>query len=98
MIFMNNTLWISLVFTGLSKPPMVLGVTIEYLFIVSIIPIFIVSFTGSALWLLMLVPFHLLGWILCRIDAHIFRILLKRLACTATPNNKLWGCQSYEPY
>lgn len=42
-------------------------------------------------------PLHALGWALCRLDPFIFNLIFRASECAYCPNQKLWGCKSYEP-
>lgn len=94
----EEKLAISPLFTGLTRPPMIMGVTLDYISICFLLTI--VAFIGanSPFYLLLYLPLHVFGWVACKIDVNIFRIILKRLECQNVPNRKIWGCQSYEPF
>ena len=85
-------------FTGLTKPPMIAGVTLDYLSICFLGALCLFILADSPLFLAAYVPFHVFGWVLCKIDHNIFRILMKRAACAYSPNKSFWGCHSYEPF
>ncbi len=89
---------INVVFVGLTRPPMLFGVTMDYLAISAMITLcgFIITF--SPIYLFLYVPLHVVGAIACAIDPNIFRVLVKKLGCLNVPNKRIWGCQSYEPY
>ena len=89
---------ISPLFVGLTRPPMMMGVTIEYMLVAIFIPMVLFSFGQSFLYLLAFVPLYVLGWGLCRIDPNIFKILVKKMMCVNTPNKSIWRAQCYEPY
>ena len=86
------------VFTGLTRPPMIFGITLDYLCwcLMTSLGLFILG--DSVGYFITYVPLHLVGWMACKMDPHIFRIFLKSLACTYCPNQKLWGCKAYEPF
>ena len=91
-----ENLWESAVYTGLTRPVMLMGITLEYL---SVCFMFVVSafiLTNSFRYLLLYIPLHAIGWLACKIDHHIFRLLNKRWECQPIPNKSLWGCQSYD--
>ena len=98
----TEPLHISILFKGLSRPVTLLGVDYDYLLIcvglVMMAYIWSNSLKGQIFALLMLFPLHLLGWILCKIDPHIFKLLSARAAIGLGKNNNLWGCQCYEPF
>ncbi len=88
---------INIVFQALTRPPMMLGVTVDYFMIMLIaLLILFMQFSQPAVLLLWL-PLHMVGWVLCKIDPFIFNVLFKKIDFIATPNKKLWGCKSYAP-
>jgi len=98
---MNNNeepLAVSELFVGLTRPPMMFGVTLDYLGIsvMSVMCAFILF--SSPLYLLLYLPLHVVGSIACSIDHNIFRLFFKKLECLNVPNKRIWGSQSYEPY
>jgi type IV secretion system protein VirB3 len=92
------TLMISPVFVGLTRPPMLLGVTMDYLGITIMIALCGFILLSNPLYLLIDIPLHVMGVIACAIDHNIFRLLFKKLDCLNVPNKRIWGCQSYAPY
>ena len=90
-------LWISHLFVGLTRPPMMMGVTVEYLSLCFMITVCAFILTNSFCYLLIYFPLHAIGWLACQVDCHIFRLLSKRWECQNVPNKSLWGCQSYDP-
>jgi type IV secretion system protein VirB3 len=94
---MLEKLYISPIFTGLTRPPMVMGITVDYLGIsfMFVLSTFIAG--NSAKYLILYIPLHVFGWVACKIDHNIFRIFTKKLECLNVPNKRIWGCQSYEP-
>ena len=94
----EEKLEISPLFVGLTRPPMMLGVTMDYLGISIMISLCGFILFSSPLYLLLLLPLYVVGVIACAIDNNIFRILFKNIECLNVPNKRIWGCQSYEPY
>ena len=95
---MSDTLTISPIFTGLTRPAMVMGVTLEYMSICAMAALCLFILADSPLYLASYLPLHIFGWLLCKMDPNIFRILMKRADCSYSPNKKIWGCASYEPF
>lgn len=95
---MSEQLTISPIFTGLTRPAMMMGVTLEYMSICAMAALCCFIMGDSPLYLSVYLPLHVFGWVLCKIDPNIFRILMKRADCVYAPNKKIWGCQSYEPF
>lgn len=94
----TDELHINPVFVGLTRPPMVLGVTMDYFGISVMSALIGFILFSSPLYLMLFLPLHVIGVIACAIDHNLFRILFKKLDCLNVPNKHLWGCQSYEPY
>lgn len=92
-----ETLWKSPVFVGLTRPPMFMGVTIEYLSFCFMISVGAFILSDAFRYLLIYFPLHFIGWLACQMDSQIFRLLSKRWECQPIRNKALWGCQSYDP-
>ena len=94
----EESLDISPLFTGLTRPPMILGVTMDYLAVSGLISLCSFIMFDSPLYLILYIPLHIFGVIACAIDPNIFRLLAKKFECLPTANKKIWRCQSYEPF
>ena len=94
----EEALLIHPVFVSLTRPSMIFGVTMDYFGISVIISLCSFILFSSPLYLLMYLPLHVMGVIVCAIDHNIFRLMVKKLECLTVQNKKVWGCQSYEPY
>ena len=94
----EEALMVNPLFVGLTRPPMMLGVTMDYLGISVMVALCGFILFSTPLCLLAYFPLHGIGVIACAIDPHIFRLLFKKWNCLNVPNKRLWGCQSYEPY
>ena len=86
------------IFTGLTRPPMFLGVTVDYLSVCLLTTLCAFILADEVVFLLAYLPLHVFGWVACKIDHNIFRILMKRGQCAYSPNQNVWGCHSYEPF
>jgi len=93
---MKEPIWYSNVFVGLTRPPMIWGVTVEYLSACFMITMALFILASSLGFLLTYIPFYCFGWCACRVDHSIFQILTRYWQCQSVPNKWLWGCQSYE--
>ena len=89
---------ISPVFNALTRPAMMMGVTLEYCAASFIFSMCLFIFLGSLPWIGIYFPLHMAGWIGCRFDYNIFNVLFKKMECLGVKNKKLWGCVSYEPF
>lgn len=96
---MKGSIDVHPVFLAMGRPPMILGVTVDYLGLNSILSLvlfmllhkpFIAIFLGLSL--------HITGWIVCLIDPYIFNVLSKKLDFLTNPNQSQWGVKSYAPY
>jgi len=85
------------IFTGMTRPPMFLGITLDYLMITVLLTIIGFMMTNSAKFLVLYVPLHCIGWIGCKWDPNFFRVVMKKTLCANVRNRSFWGCQSYEP-
>lgn len=94
----EESLIVNPLFVGLTRPPMMLGVTLDYFGVSAMLALcgFIAFESLSCLFLF--IPLHVFGVIACAIDHNIFGLLFKELECLNVPNKRIWGCQSYEPY
>ena len=100
--FLNQTsedafrLDVSPVFNGLLRQPQFLGVDYTYCVLSGMISI--LAFLDLSSWgVLLFIPLHILGWIFCRMDPHIFSLLKVRARIGVVKNYRLWGVQTYEP-
>lgn len=87
---------LSVVFQALSKPATFLGVDYDYFFISGLVVMLVFIYSNNLLAFLIVAPLHLVGWILNKIDPHIFRLLSVRAWIGSIKNKSLWRCQSYE--
>jgi type IV secretion system protein VirB3 len=94
----DEPLDISIVFKALSKPATIMGVDYDYFFISGLIVMLVFIYADNLLAFLLFFPLHLVGWILCKIDPHIFKLLSVRASVGAVKNKSLWRCQSYEAF
>lgn len=86
------------IFAGMTRPPMFLGITIDYLMVTMLITVVCFMMSNSAKFLVMYIPLHMIGWIGCQFDPNFFRVMMKRIMCPNVANKHLWGSQSYEPF
>ncbi|TAK77636.1 MAG: hypothetical protein EPO11_02405 [Gammaproteobacteria bacterium] len=84
-------------FVALTRPPMLMGVT-QTFFIINFVTCFSILILSKNP-IISIPPFfmlHIVGFLGCKKDYHFFEIILGKaeLYC---PNNKYWGCNSYDP-
>ena len=94
---MKAQLIISPVFKGLTRQPTFFGVDYNYCLISGMFCLLAFIDLSSFLGLLLFFPLHLIGWVLCQIDPHIFKLLMIRAQIGRVKNFRLWGCQTYSP-
>ena len=94
----SEELRINPIFVGLTRPAMMMGITLDYLSVCFMIAVSAFIAANSIKYLLLYVPLHIFGWIACKVDHNIFRLLAKKMEFINVPNKKIWGCQSYEPF
>lgn len=93
-----NELQINPIFTSLTRPPMLLGITLDYLSLAAMTALCAFILADNALYLLIYLPLHAFGWLACQFDPNVFRILSKRARCPRVANHALWQSQSYAPF
>lgn len=86
------------IFAGMTRPPMFLGITIDYLMMTMLLTVVCFMMSNSAKFLIMYIPLHIIGWIGCKFDPNFFRVAIKKIICPNVANKNLWGSQSYEPF
>lgn len=86
-------------FLGMTRPPMLLGVTFNYFVINTMTSMITFLGTGELPWVLIAIPFHIIGYLICLHDPNMFEVLavklLKMMQCL---NRSFWGgLNSYCP-
>lgn len=86
------------VFLALMRPPMFMGVVIDYFLLVlmSVLIAFMVTKAFSVF--LLLFPLHLAGWVICKIDPCFFNVFFKSLDFKTSSLKQVLGVQSYAPW
>lgn len=92
----EQDLQINPVFQALTRPPMFMGITLDYLMFSVLITLCCFMSTAKISYAFIYIPFHIFGWLGCKWDIHFFHVLLIRKECPLIKNHKLWGCNSYE--
>ena len=84
-------------FIGMTRPPMIAGVTFLYMGLNAFGAIFLFLILGNLLYLLVFLPFHVVGYLVCLKDPQLLDVALKKLQKSAgVPNRRLWSGNSYE--
>lgn len=94
----DETLHLSPLFVGLTRPAMKFGVTFDYLGVSSLVTLCVVILLNNPLLGIVYIPLHVFGALVCWFDPFAFTILMKRAQFNTMPNKKYWGCFSYAPY
>ncbi|MAZ77301.1 MAG: type VI secretion protein [Legionellaceae bacterium] len=85
-------------FLGMTRPPMVAGVTYTF-FVINGMATTIIFLGSGSLWAWLLgIPMHVAGYLLCLKDPRIFDLWRVKLLKTSTCRNRsFWHCNSYRP-
>jgi len=94
---MSDELWVSPLYTALTRPAMVMGITLNYLALSVLFSLCSFILMNSIFYLALYLPLHVIGYIACLVDQDIFTILLKKTHCPRVYCFKIWGGQSYAP-
>jgi type IV secretion system protein VirB3 len=89
---------VSPIFLGLTRPLTLMGVTMEYVMVCGMIALSAFILSNSIAWILLYLPLHVMGWVGCKIDQHIFSVINKRCDVMVNPNRAIWGCNAYEAF
>jgi type IV secretion system protein VirB3 len=85
------------VFLGLTRPPMFWGVTHSF-FVINLI-VCLIGFLGAHSWLALLlaVPIHGLGYLVCLGEPRIFDLAYTKASkCGRCVNRRFWGATTYD--
>lgn len=80
---------------GLTRPPLIRGVGLNWMFLNVIGTMICFALSGSFFAVLLFPVFHLVGVLIYAKDPATLSIIFKRLKVGWTPNNKYWGGNSY---
>ncbi len=84
-------------FIGMTRPPMIAGVTFLYMGLNAFGAFFAFLLTGNLLYLLIFLPFHAVGYAICLKDPQLLDIMMKKVQkATGVPNKSFWSGNSYE--
>lgn len=87
-------------FVGLTRPPMLWGVTYSAFLLNTIVTMQAFVWTHNLIYLLMFVPVHLVCFAICKKDPRTFDIFLlwaRTKGASLLGNGYFWGSSSYTP-
>ena len=87
-------------FAGLTRPPMLWGVTYSAFILNTIITMQAFVWTHNLLYLFMFVPVHLVCFAICKNDPRTFDIFFlwaRTKGASIIGNGYFWGSSSYSP-
>ena len=86
-------------FLGMTRPAMVAGVTFPFFVINTLASIIAFLGSGELPYILLGLPTHAIGYIVCLKDPNLFSVwAVKLLKCMQCLNKKYWGgANSYSP-
>lgn len=94
----NESVDVDPVFLGMTRPPMVMGVTFSFFVINGMATTIAFLALGNLLAFLVGIPVHVIGYLLCLKDPRIFDIWRVRIIKTPITRNKnFWRANSYAP-
>jgi type IV secretion system protein VirB3 len=83
-------------FSGLTRPQLLLGVTYGFAVINAVLTTELFLIFKSVWVLVAAVMIHFAGRLACASDPHIFELWLARARyCPRIPNYRIWNCNSY---
>lgn len=88
-------------FLGLTRPPMLLGVSYTFAALNGIISLLAFIITSKFFYLLVLLPgIHMIGWFVCLKEPRAIELLIARSSkCTVCRNRSYYGSvNSYDVY
>ena len=84
-------------FIGMTRPPMIGGVTFLYMGLNAFGAFFAFLVTGNLLFLLVFIPLHAVGYAICLKDPQMLDVMVKRVQKTMGVSNRaLWNGNSYD--
>jgi type IV secretion system protein VirB3 len=88
-----------MLFIGATRPPMVMGVTLEAFLLNGIMSSILFLGIGNPLYLLVCIPIHLLAYLICLNEPRRFKLIALKIKCMANNRNRIyWRCNSYSPF
>lgn len=92
---LTESIEVSPIFGALSKQSKLFGVDYDYAFFEFMIAMIGFIATDNLLMGLLIIPLHLLGFILTFKDQHIFKIISVKASIGQPKYQAIWHCKSY---
>jgi len=87
------------VIIGLTRPTMMFWVTFEAFLLNGIVTAFIFLATGNPVFLLLIIPLHIIAVLVTYKDPRKFELLFLKLGKVSKPFNRfIWKIQCYSPF
>lgn len=84
-------------FIGMTRPPMIAGVTFLFMGLNAFGVAFLFVLTKNFLVLLIFIPLHAVGYLICLKDPQLLDVIVKKTQkSSGVPNKKYWSGTSYE--
>ena len=96
---MHGRVKTDMLFVGLTRPPMFLGVSYMYFFTNFFVCLLAYILTTSFKFFVLMLPIHLLGYYLCSKEPLFIELfMIKSSKCSRTSNRLYHGANSYDLY
>jgi len=98
---MSGTVNTDPLFLGLTRPPMLLGVSYTFAALNGIIALLAFVITSKFFYLLVLLPtVHMIGWFICLKEPRAIELLMARTSKCSLCRNRMYhgGTNSYDVY
>jgi len=87
-----------ILFVGATRPAMIFGVSFGYQVVNGFSVAIIFLAMGNPMYFLLVVPFHLFGYILCANEPRQIELVGSWVICVSKCNNRfMWGGSTYLP-
>ena len=98
---MSGTVGTNPLFLGLTRPPMLMGVSYTFAALNGIFSLLAFILTNDFFYLLVLLPaFHMLGWFICLKEPRAIELFVARMSKCNLCRNRMYhgGTNSYDVY
>ncbi len=98
---MSGTVGTDALFLGLTRPPLLLGVSYTFAALNGILSLLAFIITSQFFYLLILLPgLHLIGWFICLKEPRAIELFIARMSKCNVCRNRIYhsGTNSYDVY